>query len=105
MVFKSPTSYYRLLKEAKISWQKAQVKNPRQDPEFVKKKNQENREKIEEVLEEIKAGKTVVYTIDETHLVEGDLVRHLWGDQEKRLKLPLNNPKNRQTYYGALDLI
>jgi transposase len=104
VVFKSPTSYYQLLKEAKISWQKAQVKNPKQDPGFVKKKNQENREKIEIVLEEIKAGKTVVYAIDETHLVEGDLVSHLWGDQEKRLKLPLNNPKNRQTYYGALDL-
>ena len=33
VVFKSPTSYYALLKEAKISWQKAQPKNPRQDPE------------------------------------------------------------------------
>lgn len=38
VVFKSSTSYYDLLKEAKISWQKAQSKNPRQDPEFVKKK-------------------------------------------------------------------
>ncbi|MGD1699724.1 winged helix-turn-helix domain-containing protein [Dapis sp. BLCC M229] len=29
VVFKSPTSYYKLFKEAKISWQKAQPKNPR----------------------------------------------------------------------------
>lgn len=38
VVFKSQTSYYTLLKEAKISWQKAQPKNPRKNPELVKKK-------------------------------------------------------------------
>ncbi len=38
VVFKAHASYYNLLKEAKISWQKAQAKNPLQDPELVKKK-------------------------------------------------------------------
>ena len=38
------------------------------------------------------------------HLLEGDLISHLWGDTKKRLKIPLLNYKNRQTYYGALDL-
>ncbi len=37
VVFKAHASYYNLLKEAKISWQKAQPKNPRQDPDFLKK--------------------------------------------------------------------
>ncbi len=40
VVFQSPTSYYSLLAEAKISWQKAQKKNPRKNPEVVKKRNQ-----------------------------------------------------------------
>lgn len=37
VVFKSQVSYYKLLKEARISWQKAQPKNPRKNPELIKK--------------------------------------------------------------------
>ncbi len=66
-----------MLKEAKISWQKAQPKNPLQDPELVKKKNQEIQDIITELLPEIKAEKVVIYTIDEVHLLEGDLISHL----------------------------
>lgn len=46
----------------------------------------------------------MVYALDEMHLLEGDLISHLWGDSKKRLKIPINNQKNRQTYYGALNL-
>ncbi|HBB34467.1 MAG TPA: IS630 family transposase, partial [Cyanobacteria bacterium UBA9273] len=38
VVFKSPKSYYELLKEARKTWQKAQKKHPSKDPELVKKK-------------------------------------------------------------------
>ena len=104
LVFKSPTSYYNLLKEAKITWQKAQGKNSRQDPEKVKKKNQEIKKILLEELPNILKGETVVYAMDEVHLLEGDLISHLWDDSKKRLELLMDNPKNRQTYYGALDL-
>ena len=105
VVFKSSTSYYDLLKEAKISWQKAQSNNPRKQPEFVKKKNKEISLILENLSSEIKAEKVAVYTIDEVHLVEGDLISHLWGKTKERLKIPIVNQKNRQTYYGALDLV
>ncbi len=104
VVFKSQSSYYELLSEAKISWQKAQKKNPRKDPELVKKRNKEIKSKLEGIIEKIKAGKIVVYAIDEVHLLEGDLISHGWGGSKKRLKIPINNEKNRQTYYGALNL-
>ncbi len=52
----------------------------------------------------IEEKKIVVYAIDEVHLLEGDLISHLWGEAEKRLTVPLLNPKNRQSYYGALAL-
>lgn len=104
VAFQSQTSYYNLLKEAKISWQKAQPKNPRKNPELVKKKTEEIQKELSELLPEIKAGKVVVYAIDEMHLVEGDLISHLWGDTQKRLKITINNEKNRQTYFGALNL-
>lgn len=105
VVFKSPTSYYALLKEAKISWQKAQPKNPRQDPELVKKKTQEIKDVLEKLSPEINAGEVAVYAIDEVHLLEGDLISHLWGQTKERLNIPIFNQKNRQTYYGALDLV
>ena len=104
VVFQSPTSYYALLAEAKISWQKSQKKNPRKDPEIVKKRNQEIQSILEKLMPKIKSGQIAVYALDEVHLLEGDLISHCWGDCQERLKIPLNNEKNRQTYYGALDL-
>lgn len=103
--FKSLTSYYNILKEAGISWQKAQIKNPKQDLEKVEQRTKEISEILEKELPEIKAGKVVVYAIDEVHLVEGDLISHLWGKTQERVNIPLVNPRNRQTYYGALNLV
>lgn len=40
----------------------------------------------------------------EVHLLEGDLISHLWGDSKERLNIPIMNEKNRQTYYGTLNL-
>jgi transposase len=105
VVFKSSTSYYELLKEAKLSWQKAQGTNPRQDPEQVKKKNEEIKHILKKLYPELKAEKITVYALDEVHLLEGDLISHLWGKTNERLKIPISNQKNRQTYYGALDLV
>lgn len=104
VVFKSPTSYYSLLKEARISWQKAQKKNPRQEPETVKKKTQEIQEILEAIKPEIETLDVVAYAIDEVHLLEGDLISHLWGSSQERLHILIKNEKNRQTYYGALNL-
>ncbi|NES73965.1 MAG: IS630 family transposase, partial [Okeania sp. SIO2D1] len=104
VVFKSLSSYYELLNEAKISWQKAQKKNPKKDPEVVKKRNEEIKSKLEERNEKIRARKLIVYAIDEVHLLEGDLISHGWGECKNRLKIPINNEKDRQTYYGALNL-
>ena len=104
VVFQSPTSYYSLWSEAKVSWQKAQKKNPRQNPEKVKLRSEEIQSYLRGLESEINAGEVVVYAIDEVHLLEGDLIGQGWGDRKKRLRVPIENEKNRQTYYGALDL-
>lgn len=104
VVFKSQTSYYALLNESRISWQKSQKKNPRQEPETVKKKTLQIQETLEAIKPKIEAKKVVVYAIDEVHLLEGDLISHLWGSSQERLYIPIGNEKNRQTYYGALNL-
>jgi transposase len=105
VVFQSLTSYYELLKEARVSWQKAQKSNPRHDPELVKKKAEEIQSILGALMPDINTEKVAVYAIDEVHLLEGDLISHLWGDSKNRLSIPIINEKNRQTYYGALNLM
>jgi putative transposase len=59
VVFKSRQSYYQLLKEARISWPKAEQVNPKKDAEEVKKKNEEISQLLESKKEEIRSGKLV----------------------------------------------
>lgn len=42
VVFQSRQSYYQLLKEARITWQKGEQVNPRQDPEVISKKTEKS---------------------------------------------------------------
>ena len=42
---------------------------------------------------------------DECHLVWGDVCGYAWGPRGEAIEVPLGNPKQRQTYYGALNLI
>jgi transposase len=118
VVFKSRQSYYQLLKEARISWPKAEQVNPKKDAEEVKKKNEEISQLLESKKEEIQSGKLAVYLLDECHLVWKDVLGHLWNFIKERLKegqnpseLPertlvkIKNEKERQTYYGALNLV
>ena len=86
VVFKSPASYYSLLAEAKITWQKAEKKNPRKEPEVVKKRNQEMQFILEKLMPKIKAGEVVVYALDEVHLLEGSLSSPFMGRQQRKIK-------------------
>jgi transposase len=104
VVFQSRQSYYQLLKEARITWQKGEQINPRQDPEAIAKKNQEIADLLEKHRLQIEAGELVVYIIDECHLLWNDLVGYLWNFRKSPQKIPILNPKERQTYYGALEL-
>ena len=105
VVFQSPQSYYTLLKKARISWQKAQQFNPRKNPELVKKRTQEIANLLENRRQEIEAGSLVVYLIDECHLLWNDICGYLGNFIKNPRKVPLLNPKERQTYYGALNLM
>lgn len=46
-----------------------------------------------------------MYIIDECHLNWEDICGHLWNLMGEPLKIPLSNPKERQSYYGALNLL
>lgn len=103
VVFQSEQSYYNLLEEARISWKKSQKKNPAKNEQLVQEKKEEIEKKLESWKEEIEAGKLMVFLIDECHLLWGDLIGYIWGRTDQRIEIPMKNPKERQTYYGALN--
>ena len=47
----------------------------------------------------------LVLCVDECHLHCGDALGYVWGPQGKRVRLPMTNGQERQTYYGALDVL
>ena len=54
---------------------------------------------------EIEAGELVVYALDECHLQSDDICNYLWGNSQERTVVKLDNQRDRQTYYGALNLV
>lgn len=55
------------------------------------------------LIEEIEAQKLTVFLIDECHLLWGDVCGYAWGRTDLRIEIPIQNERERQTYYGALD--
>ncbi len=47
----------------------------------------------------------LVFFLDECHLRWGDAVGYVWGPVGQRVTLPITNARERQTYYGAFDLV
>jgi len=105
VVFKSRQSYYEILKIARLSWQKGEIENPKKDPELVKEKNKEIGDLLEKNREEIESGSLVVYIIDECHLLYQDICGQQWNFIKNPIKVPIRDYKERQTYFGAMDLM
>lgn len=104
VVFKSRESYYSILRENQLSWQKGNKENPRKKPELINQRNQEIASRLREVRPKIEAGEVVVYALDECHLQGDDICNYLWGDQENRSVVLVKNDRERQTYYGAFNI-
>jgi len=50
------------------------------------------------------SGEVIVFVEDECHLVWGDTIGYVWGRQNERTEVPITNVKQRQTYYGVMNL-
>lgn len=103
VIYKSKQSYYDLFSLANISWKRSEKCNPKFDQELVKKKTEEINSILARNYTDIELGRTVVLFLDECHLLHGDICGYVWGKTNIRIDVPINNSKNRQTYYGALN--
>lgn len=52
----------------------------------------------------IETGKLVVYVLDECHVQGDEICGYLWGDRKNRQIVQVSNDRDRQTYYGGLNL-
>lgn len=49
-------------------------------------------------------GEVIVFVEDECHLLWGDTLGYVWGRRNERLVIPIENVKQRQSYYGVMNL-
>jgi transposase len=54
---------------------------------------------------EIKNGEMVVLLEDECHLLWGDCLGYVWGQRGAAIEVLMTNERERQTYYGAVNLV
>ena len=47
----------------------------------------------------------IVLLEDECHLVWGDVCGMVWGKRNTPIEVPMTNERERQTYYGAINLL
>jgi putative transposase len=104
IVYQSKQSYYDLLKEAGLSWHQTQAVNPKRDEGQVLLKREEIKKTLEARQAEIASGEVIVFAEDECHLVWGDAIGYVWGRQNERTEVPIVNVKQRQSYYGVMNL-
>jgi putative transposase len=104
VVYQSKQSYYDLLKEGRLSWHKTQAINPKRNEAQVLQKREEIKKELAERQAEIVSGELIVFAEDECHLVEGDSIGYVWGRRNERTEIPIENAKQRQTYYGVINL-
>lgn len=52
---------------------------------------------------EIELGRLVVFFVDECHLLWGDVCGYVWGQTNIRIEVPIQNERERQTYFGGLN--
>ena len=103
VVYPSKQSYYDLLKDAGISWHRTEPVNPKRDEHKVLQKREAIKSALHAREAEIESGEVVVFMEAECHLLAGDTSGYVWGKQNERIELPIQNAKERQTYYGAIN--
>ncbi len=105
VVYQSKQSYYDLLHEAHISWKKTEHSHPTHDATKVLARRAELQAVLRSRREEIESGQLVVLLEDECHLLWGDTLGYIWGRTNQKILVPIKNIRDRQTYYGALNVV
>ena len=105
VVYQSKQSYYQILEQAELSWKKVQPDNPKKDPDQVAAKRTELTTYFAKNRPKILSGERIILFVDECHLLWKNICGYGWGPIGQPLTTPIINGKQKQTYYGALNLM
>jgi putative transposase len=105
VVYQSKQSYSEILKQAKLSWQKVQGDNPQKDPAQVAAKRTELTTYFAQNRPKILSAERIILFVDECHLLWKNICGYGSGLIGQPLTTPISNGKQKQTYYGALNLL
>ena len=103
--YKSKQSYYQILKQAKLSWKKVHPNNPKKDPVQVAAKRAEVTTYFAQNRAKILSGERIILFVDECHLLWKNICGYAWSPIGQPLTTPISNGKQKQTYYGGLNLM
>ena len=104
VIFRSSQSYYDRLAQAGYRWKKTQARQPKADPQQGLDQREEIK-KLEAHKAELEAGEVSAFFIDASPLHWADACGYGWGRRDQLLAVPIENGRQRQTYYGALDVV
>jgi len=104
VVYRSRESYYELLKAGGMSYHKSEKVNPKRDEKVIKEKREAIQKELAKRSEEIATGELMVLIEDEVHLLWRDVCGYVWGQNGDKIEVSMTNEKERQTYYGAVNL-
>jgi putative transposase len=105
IVYQSKQSYYDLLTDGNMSYHRSEKQNPKRDEEQVQARREEIKKKLEPYGDAIQRGEVVVLLEDECHLLWGDVCGRVWGQRNAPIEVSMTNERDRQTYYGAVNLV
>lgn len=72
---------------------------------MVSERNQVIQDWLSENQKEIEKGEIQVLAVDECHVAAGDICGYGWGNRKERREIEMDNYKESQTYYGALNCL
>ncbi len=105
VIYKSKQSYDDLLHEAHIGWKKTEKSHPAHDEDQGRTRREAIKTLLNDRQEDIASGELVVVAEDECHLLWGDTLGYVWGRRNQAISVPIKNIKERQTSYGAVNLV
>lgn len=92
------------LRSIEQPWHRTQAVNPKRDEAEVGRQREAIKKKLASNQADIASGEVLVLAEDESHLVGGDTLGSVWGPRNERIEVPIENVRQRQTYYGVMNL-
>lgn len=103
--YQSLQSSYDLMHAAGLRGKKTQAINPKKTPAQIEARRTELMDYFAEYRESILCEDRRIFFVDEWFVLWGDACGYVWGKRDERVSSSMTNSRERQPYYGAVDVL